>query len=202
MIQSITIERAGARVYFAGNTFPAKSQIKELGGHWDGDRKAWWVGAAKLAAAESLVAGLAATAAEPKKPQPLGDDTRVLARVKYKGRSYYVVAEMRDMTRCRLTTLDAAIDFWADCEACELVRRYEGRTSTWNGYDQTVYTTLGSLRRFVEEKRAEEKAGVARGEKPDEECYWGGSDWLVRGCAACKAAGMMCRTCCHDIYDH
>ena len=56
----ITIERVGGRVYFGGDTFAAKSQIKEIGGHWDGARRQWWVGAAKLAAAQELVAELAA----------------------------------------------------------------------------------------------------------------------------------------------
>jgi hypothetical protein len=51
------IERAGARVYFLGDTYPLKDRIKSLGGHWDGDRRAWWVGARKLAEAEALVAG-------------------------------------------------------------------------------------------------------------------------------------------------
>lgn len=201
MAQSITLERVGQRVYFAGAPYGAKDAIKAIGGHWDGDRRQWWVGAAKASAAEKLAAEVGAAPAD-RKPQPIGDDTRVLARVKYKGRSYYAVAETRDLTRCRLTTLDGSIDFWADCSACELVRRYEPHTREYRGYEETVYTTLGSLRRFVAEKRAEEKAGVVRGEKPDEECYWGGSDWLVRGCAECRSLGMMCRTCRHDIYDH
>lgn len=53
---AITIERAGQRVYFAGDTFAAKDAIKRMGGHWDGDRRQWWVGAKKLAEAEELAA--------------------------------------------------------------------------------------------------------------------------------------------------
>lgn len=59
MSQSISIERAGARVYFGGNTYTVKDRIKALGGHWDADRRQWWVGAKKLAQAEALVAELA-----------------------------------------------------------------------------------------------------------------------------------------------
>lgn len=57
-MSSIKIERQGQRVYFMGDTFRAKDRIKSMGGHWDGDRRAWWVGAKKLSEAESLVAEL------------------------------------------------------------------------------------------------------------------------------------------------
>lgn len=53
----------GQRVYFLGNTFPAKDRIKAMGGHWDGDARAWWVGAAKQADAEKLLASLNGPAA-------------------------------------------------------------------------------------------------------------------------------------------
>lgn len=58
---AVTLERAKARVYFLGDTYPIRGDIKALGGHWDGDRRAWWVGAAKLAQAEALVASIGAT---------------------------------------------------------------------------------------------------------------------------------------------
>lgn len=48
---SITIECVGQRVYFCGNTFAIKDKIKSIGGHWDGERKQWWVGSAKKAKA-------------------------------------------------------------------------------------------------------------------------------------------------------
>jgi hypothetical protein len=47
MAPGITLQREGSRVYVAGNTYPVKDAIKAAGGHWDGDRKQWWVGAAK-----------------------------------------------------------------------------------------------------------------------------------------------------------
>lgn len=55
---SITIERQGQRVYLVGNTFAAKDRIKAIGGHWDGERRAWWLGAKKAAEVEALVAEL------------------------------------------------------------------------------------------------------------------------------------------------
>lgn len=67
----ITIERVGGRVYFGGDTYPAKGQIKGIGGHWDGDRRQWWVGAVKLAAAQQLVAELVAKAATKATAEPI-----------------------------------------------------------------------------------------------------------------------------------
>lgn len=62
---AVTIEKSGARLYFAGNTFPLKDQLKKLGCHWDGDRKQWWIGTAKRAEAEQLVASLDAPVMTP-----------------------------------------------------------------------------------------------------------------------------------------
>lgn len=64
---AITIQRDGQRVYLIGDTYAAKDKIKSIGGHWDGDRRAWWVGAKKAAEAQALVESLTnppATAAQ------------------------------------------------------------------------------------------------------------------------------------------
>ena len=162
---AVTITREGQRVYFGGDTFAAKDRIKSLGGHWDGDRKAWWIGAKKLAEAEALVASLSA-------PVPIMtptatedvSDCRVYAQVEYKGRRYYVIAETRDLTRCRLTTLDGTAPFWVDCSACNLVRRYEGREvwdgRRYSGKTVTRYQTIGSLREFRDSQRQGERDGM------------------------------------------
>lgn len=203
-----TLEKVGSRLYFRGSPFAAKDQIKRIGGHFDFDQKCWWIGAAKRADAEALVAelngaspqfvGATATpvsdraaesaglepgtpagivadkledagdtkkAAELRKPVEDLSDCRVYAKVAYKGRTYYVIAETKDQTRCRLATLqeDGPV-FWTDCAACELVKRYHGR-EVWDGrrYSNrtvTKYTTLGSLRSFVAEQKRAEQAGV------------------------------------------
>ena len=57
---TITLRDEGKRIYFAGNTFPAKDQIKALGGRWDADAKAWWVGAARRAEAVALIVEIGA----------------------------------------------------------------------------------------------------------------------------------------------
>jgi hypothetical protein len=153
-----TIEQHGQRLYLVGLPFAAKDRAKSAlsltGKNWDGDRRMWWCGTAKRAAALALVAELNAAPAAPADDRP-GDDARVKAKVKYKGRTYFVVAESAD--RCRLTTLDGSVHFWAEKAACELVRTYAPRE--YRG--RTEFTTLGGLRRFVEGQRKAEERGEA-----------------------------------------
>lgn len=98
---------------------------------------------------------------------------RVYAKVEYKGRQYYVIAETKTQAtateapqplRCRLTTLDGMTPFWVDCTACNLLRRYEGKQRwdgrRYSGRTVTVYPTIGSLKEFRDEQRSGEKAGV------------------------------------------
>lgn len=161
---SIELKTEGRRIYFVGNTYSAKDQIKSIGGHWDADRKAWWIGSASKAEAEKIVS--AAPAAGEYRPTPIERSSRVYAKVAYKGRNYYVVAEGRE--RVRLTVLDGSIDFWALKEACELVKTYAPRQK-WGGYGRSqveVYTTIGSLRDFIEECKEADKA-IKAGEIPD-----------------------------------
>lgn len=92
-------------------------------------------------------------------PPPAEDvsDCRVYAQVEYKGRRYYVVAETKDQIRCRLTTLDGMTPFWVDCQACNLIRTYEGREvwdgRRYSGKTRTEYPTIGSLRAFRDRQR-------------------------------------------------
>jgi hypothetical protein len=46
-----------ATVAITGNTFPVKDEIKQLGGKWDANQKAWMVPLEKAAEAQKLVAG-------------------------------------------------------------------------------------------------------------------------------------------------
>lgn len=43
----VTYETVGQRVYVMGDTYAIRGAIKSVGGHWDAERKAWWIGAAK-----------------------------------------------------------------------------------------------------------------------------------------------------------
>lgn len=194
---AISIEKNGARIYFLGNTFPIKDQIKRLGGHWDGDRKAWWIGAAKASEAEKLVSNLSSsTTATAEKPK-VGDDSKVVAKAKYKGRTYYVLWMGRcnsGAEKAHLTVLDGSIDFWVDLSACEIVKHYQPREVTY-GYGRhshTEYTTLGSIRSFIERIKKDEKSGEFGGDSPLKYprtgCSCGSRDGIIQesDCWSCK----------------
>jgi Transcription elongation factor, GreA/GreB, C-term len=50
-------------VAIAGNTYPVKDQLRNLGGHWDPDQRAWMVPAARAEEAKALVNGSSGSAA-------------------------------------------------------------------------------------------------------------------------------------------
>lgn len=187
---AITLDRQGARVYLTGDTYAVKDRIKRIGGHWDGDRRAWWVGAAKMAAAEQLVrelAGEAATAvglatdAMPEavadkteeaaipKPKQDPDDIRLTGKGEYKGRTYYLGSRTKDGQRIRCLTLPDAkgdyLDFWVQLSLVKVIKTYQPR-EVWDGRycsgrTRTEYTTLGSIAKFIARQR---NPNTARGQ--------------------------------------
>ena len=149
---------------------PVVGQLKALGAHWDAEARAWWLGAAKRADVEALLADAAAgQEGEPAQEDP--HTVRLVGKARYKGRDYYCrwVGQTKSGEHlCRLVSLDHAVDFWADCarpgESCDgngelavltktyPVREYRGRQQ---------YTTLGSIRDFlVREKSNRERGGA------------------------------------------
>lgn len=179
---SITLECTGKRIYFIGNTFSVKDQIKSLGGHWDGDRKAWWIGLTKKAEAESLAGNLAGLSDAPR--QESTDDIKVIGKAKYKGRSYYVrwVGRCKDGSyKARLTVLDAKIDFWVKCaEPHEYQVTGEGDVAKIEKMYQEP-KTLGSLARFV----ADQKNPDTRRVQCPECDAWHDADERCRECGGC-----------------
>lgn len=150
---AIRLEKQGQRIYLLGDTYGMKDQIKAMGGHWDADRRAWWVGTKKEAEARQLAEG---GAGPPTKQNP--DDIRLTGKGRYKGRVYYAGSITRDGTRVRLLTLPDTkgeyLDFWAPCAEVEEIKRYAPRE--YRGRQE--YTTLGSIARFIEkERRARER---------------------------------------------
>ncbi len=166
MAQRITSEKAGQRIYLVGNTFPLKDRIKQLGGHWDGERKQWWLSSRKAKEAEALLAEVNAAESP---VHPLGEDAdqvRLVGKATYKGRTYYVRALTLDGTRCRLTTLDQSLDFWAGlgdgADQAQIVKRYQPREERGmygRPTGRMQYTTLGSIQRFLEREKAAEARG-------------------------------------------
>lgn len=164
-MSQITTEKTGARIYVTGNTYSVKDRLKAAGCHWDGERKQWWIGAAKAEAIAEIVNGLVS--------QPMGavsdssdlGKSRVYAQVECKNRKYYVIAESHSNNRCRLTVLDGSINFWVAMGDCKLIKTYHPR-EVWDGRRNsgktiTRYTTLDSLREFIaDRKRAEESGEV------------------------------------------
>lgn len=177
------ISREGRRIYVETRYGePVVERLKDLGAHWDRDRRAWWLGAGKAGAVEALLAETAATApAGPVKDDPAA--VRLVGKARYKGRTYYVRwagITKRGGYAMRLVTLDQALDFWADGldpaallsdvtgararqEQAEkdglavLVKTYPARE--YRG--RTEYTTLASIQRFIERERANRAAGGA-----------------------------------------
>lgn len=143
-MNDIELREEGSRIYIVGNTFACKATIKAAGGHWDGDRRAWWVGKSKRSDIEAALAGA--------KPEERAENrpVTVMGKASYKGRSYYV----RWSGRCksgaekfRLVTLDEKLDFWANADAC-----------TWEKVYPEV-RSLAGIRRFIQQKKELEKGG-------------------------------------------
>lgn len=183
MNQAITIEKVGPRLYFRGDTYPIRDAIKAMGGHWDGDERAWWVGTAKRASAESLAARPATgPGPEGERPRESPDAIRLTGKGRYKGRDYYLGATTRDGSRVRLLTLPDAggkfLDFWADAALVDQFSRYQPRE--YRG--RTEHTTLGSIARFVARQA---NPATRRGQ-----CYECGS-WGPSGepCPECGGEG-------------
>jgi len=163
-----TIEQSGSRLYLVDLPFAAKGEAKRIGCHWDPDRRQWWIGTAKRDEATALVGRLNT---RPAADDPAGsedpnagkglpaaseaDDRRVYAKVTYKGSSYYVIAESHQQGRCKVCKL-SGVGFWVDMTDCQLVKTYPGRE--YRG--RTEYTTLGSIRRFVERQKRAEAEGL------------------------------------------
>lgn len=171
---TINTEIVGRRVYVLGNTYPIKSQLREAGCSWDGDRKQWWIGTSKREELEALLAGLNGQEA----PREDLSTKSVYGKAEYNSRTYYVIAETQE--RLRLVTLDGAVDFWKPVGECRWTKRYQARTEGRGRYTREVYQTLGGIRRFIEQQRDPETA--------------------IGRCVECDSSGPVGRICkeCHE----
>lgn len=176
----VSVERQGKRLYILGNTYAFKDRIKALGGHWDGERRAWWVGASKEKLVRDLVTSLegGTTPQTPEDP----DQVRLTGKGEYKGRAYYLGARAKDGSRVRCLTLPDSegkyLDFWADLSEVKVTKTYAPRE--YRG--QAQHTTLGSVARFVKK----EKGARDRGDPVCADCGKSGElvrdleDWLMK----------------------
>ena len=163
-MSSITLETAGTRIYLIGNTYPVKDAIKAAGGHWDGERRAWWLGAAKRAEAERLATATPAPSAASSDTSPY--DGEVRGTVTYtspktgKTSKMYVRWEgrtSRGTEAVRLVSFDGRIDFWADATSVQWIKRYALR----EGYRgaRASYPTLSGLRRYAAQAKTVREGG-------------------------------------------
>jgi hypothetical protein len=160
MTITVKTEKVGTRIYVVGNTYAIKGQLKSAGCHWDGERKQWWIGAAKANQIESIVGRLDGAKVEPSKSELA--DRPCTGKVEYKGRSYYVIGRSEKTGKLWLTVLDCSIDFWAAEFACKWVKRYEAREQwdgrRYSGRTETVYQTVAKIRAFIERSKSNDAA--------------------------------------------
>lgn len=160
-----TTETVGRRIYILGNTFPVKDRISALGGTFDGERRAWWIGTSKREKVEQLVAELntAPTTQSAENPAQSGPYTGpVRGKAKYQDREYFVRyagRTSRGGEAFHLVTGDGKNSFWADASAVQWTKRYEKR-GAWGKIDNErgSYPTLEGLQRFKERNAREAKA--------------------------------------------
>lgn len=185
---SLTVERQGRRSYIIGNTYPHKDALREAGAHWDGERRAWWLG--DDAAARALAEKCGQARCEPSAPaaapsDKLGEDAKVAGKATYKGRPYLLLwlGETRRGPAAKLAFSDGSKTFWADASAVEVTKRYEA-----DRYGKPM--TFGRLEALrAKYKRAREQGyedGIADGQRYCcEEC----GEYVTRGQGSCWETG-------------
>lgn len=150
---SIQLDQTGRRIYLRGNTYPIKDQIKSLGGHWDPDSRAWWVGTGKREAVETLAAaGANGNGNGNGNGDSVDLDARVIkGRAKYNGKTYYVLwaGTKRDGSPgAKLAFRDGSKTFWAkDGVQVQVLKTYQDPKS------------INSLRDYADRMKRESDGG-------------------------------------------
>lgn len=184
----ITLRKQSQRIYFDGNTFAVKDRIKSIGGKWDADNKAWWVGAAKADAAEKLIAEIAEIASQPPsesqattRSQRPASEVRLTGKGICDGRSCFLGPQTKDGTKILILGLPkedgSYFECWVEIGKVEVTKTYEPRE--FRG--RTEYTTLGSIASFI---RRQKNEGTRRVQC--HECdAWHDIDEKCRECGGC-----------------
>jgi hypothetical protein len=184
----ITIDEQKSRLYLRGDTYALRSKIKEAGGHWDPDQRAWWLGTAKRAVAEQL-AGAAPDGGSCDRDE-VTDDTKIVGKASYKGTSGYLILWMGQTRRgeaAKLAFRDGRV-FWADMGEVTIEKTYQDRE--WHGRIEPGMT-FGRLKRLREEYSQAKRDGIepcgkCGGIHRDGGCY-------MCGCTRCEGAhGGLC----------
>ena len=115
------LKKENRRIYIVGNTYNMKDAIKSIGGHWDADRKQWYVGSSKLADAEKLIGSKTAARA-----QNVVEE-KALGTAKYKGHTYFVLWYGRTKSgdnAFRLAFRDGSKSFWAEASEVQWGKQF------------------------------------------------------------------------------
>lgn len=189
------IEKVGARVYAINTPFAAKDQLKGIGCHWDGEKRAWWIGTSKASELAKVIESIntpSSTSSNPSTAKKDPHEIRLTGKGRYKGREYYAGSITRDGLKVRLLTLpDAAgefLDFWASCSEVEQTKTYAPREvwdgRRYSGKTVTKYTTLGSIADFIAQQKRD--AGTGRERVQCHECdAWHDANESCRECGGC-----------------
>lgn len=184
----IKIERAGRRSYIIGNTYAIKDELKAAGAHWDGERRAWWLG--DDAAAQSVVERCGQAACAPRQAAPaasegLTDETKIAGKATYKGRPYLLLwlGETRRGQAAKLAFADGSKVFWADAGAVEVTKTYERHETK----GPMTWRRLQVLRaRYAEGRAQGYDDGIADGRRYEcPEC----GEYVTRGVGSCWETG-------------
>lgn len=124
VMSNIELQSEGRRVYIVGNSFPIKDAIKGAGGHWDGDRKAWWIGTGKREEIERAIANAKPKARE---GEASGLEVEMKGTVLYKGRAYpfSYFGPTRNGEAAKLHFRDGSKTFWANGADVKLIKMYQ-----------------------------------------------------------------------------
>lgn len=131
---TVTIEKTGRRYYLIGNTFAIKDAIKDAGGHFDGERKAWWL--SNAAEAERLITEASDKSRDTVKAKNEAgistDDECIIGRVEYNSKNYYLLYDgHKDGKKIRkLAFTDGSKVFWPkDADNVTIKSKYQNKRS-------------------------------------------------------------------------
>lgn len=144
------LETNGRRIYFIDFPFATKDAIRAIGGSWDANARAWWIGTAKRPEAEALLQRLTATKDQLNFDVIDPNAALIVSSAKYKGQSYYCTwsGPKEGVQSAWLCFRDGSKKFWAEGPELELGQPYRSKRS------------INDLKAYAERKQREAKTGV------------------------------------------
>lgn len=192
---SVTLEKQGRRYYFRGDTYSVRDRLRSAGCKWDYAARAWYTGKQETAdqllrslhEAPPLADGATAPAPTPRAVD-VADDTKILGKAEYKGRTYLLLWEgtTRRGEAAKLASMDGKLVFWASAGDYRISKTYQEREC--RGRHEAM--TFGRLRRlredFAKAKADGNDDGIRNGQRYEcEEC----GEWVTRGVGSCWETG-------------